>query len=146
MKKPILRPAPLEGPLTFAFNQSSCVHLWPSTSIFGQIIDSPVKMCFPCWKYEDVYFEERPKSHKVNKHPLTGTIYAGYYAPRPMVPASMVPISYPIVPALLPVGPAAGPATTSVSYRTISLRSNFLSQLHKSSWPLHELRCTPKAA
>jgi len=103
-------------------------------------------MCFPCWQYEDVYFEERPKPHKVNKHPHTGTVYAGYNAQHPMVPAPMVPISRLMVPALLPVGPAADPATTSVSYRTISLRFNFLSQLHKSSWPLHELQRTPKAA
>jgi len=90
-------------------------------------------MCFPCWKYEDVHFEERPKLHKVNKHPHTGTVYAGYYAPRPMVPAHlpgvvvpppMVPIPRPIVPALLPVGPATGPATITVSNRTIFLGSD----------------------
>ena len=108
-------------------------------------------MCFPCWKYEDVYFEERPKPHKVNKHPHAGTIYTGYYVPSSMLPAPLpgvaisspiVPITRPIVPALLPVGPATGLATTPVSSRAISL--------HSDSFPTSQLlsatsRASPRA-
>jgi hypothetical protein len=87
---------------------------------FKAILNS-VKMCFPCWKYEDVTFEERPKGPKVTKmkkHPHTGTVYAtaGYYVPAPMVPAlapvpiatmnpTAVPISRPVVPVLRPIAP-----------------------------------------
>jgi hypothetical protein len=109
-----LKSRPLKHPLTFPLNQPSCMHNQPSISFLDQIIVTPVQMCFPCRTYKDVYFEERPKPKRVNKHPHTGTVYAGYYVQSPMVPMPLpgvvipppvVPTSRLRVPALLPVGP-----------------------------------------
>jgi hypothetical protein len=132
----------LKTTLILALNQPSCIHSRTSPLTLDLLIVNPLKMCFPCSTYEDVYFEPRPKPHKVNKHPHAGTIYAGYHAPRPMVPvpfpavvlpSPVVPVTRSIVPALLPVAPTSRPAAAPVSDRPISSRSAY-PPIHNSSF------------
>jgi hypothetical protein len=124
-----------------ALNQPSYIHSRISPFTLDLLIFNPLNMCFPCSTYEDVYFEPRPRPHKVNKHPHAGTIYAGYHTPRPMalaplsavvLPSPVVPVTHSIVPALLPMAPTGRPAATPVSDRHISSCSVF-PPIHNSS-------------
>jgi hypothetical protein len=124
----------LKTTLILTLNQPFYTHSRISQFTLDLLIVNPLKMCFPCSTYEDVYFEPRPKPHKVNKHPHAGTIYAGYHALRPMapvplpavvLPSPVVPVTCSIVPALLPMAPTGSLAATPVSDRPISSRSVF---------------------
>lgn len=98
-------------------------------------------MCFPCWKYQDVYFEKRPKGPKTNQYPQPGAAYAtaGYCTPAPMMaaPAQPIPLvtmpppivqTRPVVPTLYPVAPTT--VASPVSNRDLSLRPDFAPESH----------------